>query len=402
MSLRSAAGPATADATRSIAAAASRCPSIGSLIHGQTLSMLVVFVLLAIAFDVATGGVFFTPRNMSLLLRQASLVAVLSGGVSVLMVMGEIDLSIGSGVFLCSVIAAMLQVTYGVATLPAVLATLLVGVAMGAWQGLWVVGISVPSFIVTLGGLLAFRGLGLTLTDAATIAPMQRSFVRLSERFIPPDLSYVVLALLLVGGGWLIVRRYRMARSRNTAAPSQLVLRLLGLVLALGFLTWAFGGFLGIPTSLLWVGVCGTLLSVLMMRTKFGRNAYLIGSNRQAAVLAGIRLKQHLFGGFLLMGLLYGVGGVLITARLSAATPSTGTYLELDAIAAAVIGGTSLRGGVGTVPGAIIGAVLLAAIDNGMSMLNVSSFIQLMVKGMVLLLALAFDAYVVRRRAARA
>jgi D-xylose transport system permease protein len=395
--------PAAADAARPVVAPSRRLTAgIGSLVGGQALSMLVVFVLLAIAFNIAAHGVFFTPRNMSLLLRQASLVAVLSGGVSVLMVMGEIDLSIGSGVFLCSVIAATLQVTYGFATLPTVLLTLLTGVVLGAWQGLWVVGISVPSFIVTLGGLLAFRGLGLTLTDAATIAPMQRDFIQLSERFIRPDVSYVILALLFVAGVWTIVQRYRAARERGVAVPTRLAARLLGLIMAVGFLAWAFGGFLGIPTSLVWVSGCGILMWVLMMRTKFGRNAYLIGSNRQASVLAGIGLKRHLLGGFLLMGLLYGVGGVLITARLSAATPSTGTYLELDAIAAAVIGGTSLRGGVGTVPGAMTGAVLLATIDNGMSMLNVSSFIQLMVKGMVLLLALAFDAYVVRRRAGRA
>jgi D-xylose transport system permease protein len=393
---------ATVDTAPPVVAGRRWTAGFGSLLGGQTLSMLVVFVLLALAFNIAADGVFFTPRNMSLLLRQASLVAVLAGGVSILMVMGEIDLSIGSGVFLCSVVAATLQVTYGFATIPAVLLTLLAGIAMGAWQGMWVVGISVPSFIVTLGGLLAFRGLGLTITDAATIAPMQRSFVQLSERFVPPDISYAVLAVLFVGGAWMIVQRYRAARARGGAVPMRLFARLLGLAAAIGFLVWAFGGFLGIPTSLLWVGGCGILLWVLMMRTKFGRNAYLIGSNRQASVLSGIGLKRHLFGGFLLMGLLYGVGGVLITARLSAATPSTGTYLELDAIAAAVIGGTSLRGGVGTVPGAMTGAVLLATIDNGMSMLNVSSFIQLMVKGMVLLLALAFDAYVVRRRAARA
>ena len=375
---------------------------LAQLLGGQAVPMLIVFALLAIAFNIAAHGVFFTPRNLSLLLRQASLVAVLAGGVSILMVMGEIDLSIGSGVFLCSVIAASLQVTYGFATVPTVLLTLLTGVVLGAWQGLWVVGISVPSFIVTLGGLLAFRGLGLTLTNAATIAPMQRSFVQLSERFVRPDLSYAVLAVLFVAAAWAVLRRYRAARSRAVPASARTVIRLAALAVAVAFLGWVFGGFLGIPTALLWVAGCGILMFVLMTRTKFGRNAYMIGSNREASVLAGIDLKRHLFGGFLLMGLLYGIGGVLITARLSAATPSTGTYLELDAIAAAVIGGTSLRGGVGTVAGAMTGAMLLAMIDNGMSMLNVSSFIQLIVKGMVLLLALAFDAYVVRRRAARA
>ena len=146
----------------------------------------------------------------------------------------------------------------------------------------------------------------------------------------------------------------------------------------------------------------GVALSVMMARTKFGRNTYLVGSNREASVLAGIALGRHLFLGFLLMGALYGVAGVLITARLGASTPSSGTFLELDAIAGAVIGGTSLRGGVGTVAGAMVGALLLTTIDNGMSILNVSSFIQLVIKGMVLLFALGIDAYMVKHRRYRA
>jgi D-xylose transport system permease protein len=176
---------------------------------------------------------------------------------------------------------------------------------------------------------------------------------------------------------------------------------ILGMIVTLitgAFLAWIFGGFRGIPTAVLWVVGCGLVLSILMSRTKFGRNAYLVGSNREASLLAGISLGRQLFYGFLLMGVLYGLAGVLSTARLGSSTPTTGTYLELDAIAAAVIGGTSLRGGIGTAVGAIIGAVLLATIDNGMSILNVSSFIQLVVKGLVLLFALAFDTYMARHR----
>ena len=149
---------------------------------------------------------------------------------------------------------------------------------------------------------------------------------------------------------------------------------------------------------MLWVAATGIFLTILMERTKFGRNTYLIGSNREAALLAGIPMARHLFLGFLLMGALYGVAGVLITSRLGAATPSTGLFLELDAIAGAVIGGTSLRGGVGSVAGAMVGALLLTTIDNGMSLLNVSSFIQLVVKGLVLLAALSIDSYMIKHR----
>ncbi len=377
--------------------------SLGQIADGRVLSMLVVFVLLCIFFHIDSGGIFFQPRNLSLLLRQASIVAVASAGVSILMVMGEIDLSIGSAVFLCSVIAASLQVTYGAGTLVTVLATIAAGLIIGAVQGTLVVRVSVPSFIVTLAGLLAFRGIGYYATDASTIAPVSDEFSSLSEGFIPPFASYVILAVILaLAYGYIVWRQRRHTGDSGPFDRWRLAIRLVSMIAAFALLAWIFGGFLGIPIALVWVAGSGLMLWVLMTRSKFGRNAYMIGSNREAAVLAGIALHRQLFTGFLIMGALYGVAGVLITARLSGSTPSTGTYMELDAIAGAVIGGTSLRGGVGTVPGAMVGSVLLATIDNGMSILNVSSFIQLIVKGLVLVAALAFDAYMIRHRRYRA
>jgi D-xylose transport system permease protein len=355
--------------------------------------MLVVFVLLAIIFSIASHGIFFTPRNVSLLLRQASVVAILAAGVSFLIIMGEIDLSIGSAVYLCSAIAASLQVMLGFGTFPVLLLTIGAGMIMGAWQGFWVVRIAVPSFVVTLAGLLAFRGIGYYATDASTISPVTDSFSALSEAFIPIGPSYAVLAACYIATVAFTLYN-RSVRTGLLGAAAKVV----GLTAVFALLAWAFGGFRGIPAALLWVAGTGVLLWILMSRTKYGRNAYLIGSNREAATLAGIPLKAQLFFGFVLMGVFYGVAGVLITARLGSSSPTTGNYLELDAIAAAVIGGTSLRGGIGTVSGAILGAILLTTIDNGMSILNVSSFIQLVIKGMVLLCALAFDSYMVKRR----
>jgi len=371
------------------------------LLSGRVVSMLLVFLLLAILFHVASDGVFFSPRNVTLLLRQASIVAVVAAGVSILMVMGEIDLSIGSAAYLCSVVAAVLQVWYAVPTVPAVLITILVGVTLGAWHSLWVIGVGVPSFVVTLAGLLAFRGIGYQITSAQTIAPLSKSFTFLSEGFIPPVPSYVVLAVVLVVATAYLLRRSRLNLHAAPGELARLTGYLVALVAAIGFLAWAFGGYLGTPVALVWVAVIGLILWVLMTRSKFGRNAYMIGSNREAAMLSGISISRELFLGFLLMGALYGIAGVLVTARLGSSTPSTGTFMELDAIAGAVIGGTSLRGGVGTTAGAMVGAVLLTTIDNGMSILNVSSFLQLVVKGLVLLLALSFDAYMIRHRTYR-
>ena len=365
----------------------------------RAITMVVVFLVLAVVFNVASGDIFLTPRNLSLLLRQASIVAIVAAGVSILMIMGEIDLSIGSSVYLCGVVAATLQHTYALDLVPTILVTLLAGLVLGLWQGIWVVTVGVPSFIVTLAGLLAFRGIGYYATDAATIAPVSEAFSALSEAFVPVPATLIALSLALLAAGGYVVARHRKTLARKGSASSRvLVAKLAALLVAATALAWTFSGFRGLPVAIIWVAVIGLVLWILMTRTVFGRNAYLTGSNREASVLAGIALKRQLYLGFLLMGSLYGVAGVLVTARLGASTPTTGMYMELDAIAGAVIGGTALKGGIGTIPGAIVGAVLLATIDNGMSILNISSFLQLVIKGLVLLFALAFDSFMTRRQ----
>jgi ABC-type sugar transport system ATPase subunit/ABC-type xylose transport system permease subunit len=371
---------------------------LARIADSRTLSLLLVFVLLSLCFNVASKNIFFSPRNLSLLLRQASIVAVAASGVSVLIIMGEIDLSIGSAVYLCSVVAAGMQAQFHFGTLETVFATILVGAILGAWQGLWVVCVSVPSFVVTLSGLLAFRGIGYWVSNAQTIAPVSKGFSYLSEGFIPKEISFVALAITFLLVVLLLLRTHQRESQRGASDLFRTVARILIATVSISFLAWIFGGFLGIPVALLWVAATGIILSILMMRAKFGRNAYLIGSNREASVLAGIPLHRQLFLGFVLMGVLYGLSGVLITARLGASTASSGLFLELDAIAGAVIGGISLRGGVGTVTGAMVGAVLLATIDNGMSILNVSAFLQMVVKGFVLLSALSVDSYMMKRR----
>jgi ABC-type sugar transport system ATPase subunit/ABC-type xylose transport system permease subunit len=371
---------------------------ISRIAGSRTLSLLLVFILLSLCFNFASHNIFFSPRNLSLLLRQASIVAVAASGVSILIVMGEIDLSIGSAVYLCSVVAAGMQAQFHFGTLETVLSTILAGVILGAWQGLWVVWVSVPSFVVTLSGLLAFRGIGYWVSNAQTIAPVSRSFSFLSEGFMAKEISYGALALTFGLTVFWLLRAHQHESQRGTGDLLRTTVRILIATVSILFLAWIFGGYLGIPVALLWVTATGGVLSILMTRTKFGRNAYLIGSNREASILAGISLSRQLFLGFVLMGILYGVAGVLVTARLGASTASSGLFLELDAIAGAVIGGISLRGGVGTVAGAMMGAILLATIDNGMSILNVSAFLQMVVKGFVLLSALSVDSYMMRRR----
>lgn len=398
----------TTDTTRTIIQRQLR-KELSLTISRRTLIFIGVFVALALFFHLQSNGIFLTPRNLSLMLRQSAILAVLATGVAILMTMSEIDLSIGSAVFLCGVVSAELATQGNLPLIMVVLITLAAGVILGAFQGVWVVFVGIPSFIVTLAGLLAFRGLGWLWTNAATVGPVPPEFTALSEGFIPPVVSYIILIGAMLVGVFLIVwgnaRRSRRRRSEAAegiiAAPpvplSRTIAQIALLIVPLAILAWIVGGFLGIPMALIWVAIIVIVLTVVMTKTTFGRNAYLLGANREAARYSGINVKRTVFLGFLMMGLLYGVGGILMTARLGASTPGAGEFLELDAIAAAVIGGVSLRGGVGTVTGAVMGALLLTVINNGMSILNISSFSQLVIKGMILLLALGLDAYVLRR-----
>jgi D-xylose transport system permease protein len=367
------------------------------MLETKWIPIAIFFIVIAIAFNITTDGIFLSPRNVSLLMRQAAVTSTLAMAVAILIIKGEIDLSIGSAVYLCGTAAASAQVYGHLPVVPTLLITLCVGLALGAWQGLWVVALGVPSFVVTLAGLLAFRGLGYYLTDAATIAPMSMSYAHLSEGFVPIPLSLVMILALFV---LLSIYYYLSGRDSDTGSLNSgaIILKVAATALICGALAWVFAGFKGIPSAVLWVAGSGAVLWFLMRRTVFGRNAYLIGSNREAARLSGIDVKRQLLFGFLLMGVFYALAGVLTTARLSASTPALGQFLELDAIAGAVIGGVSLRGGLGSVIGAIAGAALLASIDNGMSLLDISSYIQMVIKALLLLLALVTDTVYNARR----
>ena len=380
---------------------------LSTLFGRRALIFVLVFLVLATIFHISSNGIFLTPRNLSLLLRQGAILAIIAGGVALLMINSEIDLSIGSSVFLCGVLAAHLTATWNVPVLLAIVATIVFGMLLGLIQAFWVVVLGIPSFIATLAGLLAFRGIGLSWTNAGTVGPVPPEFIALSEGFIPLPISYTLLVAVLVAGVIFVYLQQKSMRksraiSKQAQIPKNQAMLLFGakiLVIAtpLIVLGWIVGGFQGIPMAILWVVIVITLLTILMSKTTFGRNAYLVGASRDAAQYSGIGIRKTVFSGFIIMGALYGVAGVLLTARLGSSTPGAGQFMELDAIAAAVIGGVSLRGGTGSVVGAVMGAFLLTVINNGMSILNVSSFTQLIVKAVILVIALAFDAHILRK-----
>lgn len=381
---------------------------LGVLFGRRALIFILVFLSLAVLFDILSGGIFISPRNLSLLLRQGAILAVLAGGVAMLIIMAEIDLSIGSAVFLCGLVAAKLTVDGNLPLLAIVLVTVLAGMAIGVIQGLWVVWLGIPSFVATLAGLLAYRGIGLLWTNASAVGPVPAEFSALSESFLSKPLSVALLGAVFVAGVVALVlgvKRLRSGSLLRTETPlpgSQATLwfvgKLAAITVPLALIAWIILGFEGLPMALVWVVAVIAVLMFLMNRTVFGRNAYLVGSSRESALYAGINVKKTVFMGFVIMGALYGIAGVLLTARLGNSTPGLGQFLELDAIAAAVIGGVSLRGGAGSIIGAVMGAFLLTTINNGMSILNVPSFAQLVIKAIILLLALAFDAQVAKNR----
>ena len=280
----------------------------------RTLIFIGVFVALALFFQLQSDGLFLTPRNLSLMLRQSAILAVLAAGVAILMTMSEIDLSIGSAVFLCGVVSAELATQSDLPLFAVVLATIGAGMLLGAFLGFWVVVVGIPSFIATLAGLLAFRGIGLLWTNAATVGPVPPGFTALSESFISPTASFIILGFVLVAGvAFIIVRNARQSRSRRMEAAEGIIARppvpvsrtiaqIALFVGPIGILAWIVGGFLGIPMALVWVAVIVTILAILMTRTTFGRSAYLLGANREAAQYSGINVKRTVFFGFVIMG----------------------------------------------------------------------------------------------------
>ncbi len=354
-----------------------------------------IFALIAIwlLFSVLTDGRYLIPRNISNLSRQMSITAVLAIGMVMVIVATHIDLSVGSVLGLTGALAAVLQVWYHVPTVWAILATLALGVLIGAWQGFWVAYGKVPAFIVTLAGQLAFRGVVMGILKGLTVAPMWPDFKNISSGYLEL-VPGVILASLGILTLIISKLRARRAKLKYGFEVRPLAIELLILAFYCGLIilfTYILYQYEGIPYPILVVLALVLIFTFITKNTQFGRQVYAMGGNADAAKLSGINIRRRTMLVFILMGLLSAIAGILTTARLNAATTTAGSNMELDAIASCVIGGTSLMGGVGSIPGAILGALVMASIDNGLSMMNTESFWQFVIKGLVLLLAVWLD-----------
>jgi D-xylose transport system permease protein len=354
-----------------------------------------VFALIAIwiYFHYSTGEIFLDPRNFSNLMRQTAVTGVLAVGMLMVIITAQIDLSVGSVVGLAGGIAAISQGWWGLGLVPSLTLGILVALAIGAFQGSLVAHLNIPAFIVTLGGLLAWRGVILGLSRGETIPIRLPTFKAIGQNYVDPRFGWALAVLGVLAVIWMNIARNR-ARRRHGLAVQTTASTLLRILLPAAVILWfisKMNNYEGIPIPVIILIAIALGGAFLTQNTTFGRYLYAIGGNPDAARLSGINIRRHILAVFCIMGVLTGVAAIIYTARVGSASPDAGQLLELDAIAACVIGGTSLMGGRGTVFGAILGALIMASLDNGMSLKNVEPYMQNIIKGAILVAAVGLD-----------
>jgi len=367
----------------------------------------IAFAAIIALFAVLTDGKLLSEQNVTNIVVQNSYILILAIGMVIVIIGGHIDLSVGSVVAFTGAIAGVVTVRMDMPWWAGVLAALLVGVLVGMWQGYWVAFVGIPAFIVTLAGMLIFRGAAMITLGNTQISPFPAEFRSIASGYMNGYLGgagYDVFTLVIGGIAVALFAvaqwRARMARIAYKQAVEAMPLFIAKIVIV-GVVVMAFAQRLafykGLPVVLLILGLLVVIYVMIMKRTVFGRHVYAIGGNLHAATLSGIKVKWVNFWIFINMGVLSALAGVVFTARLNLANPKAGTMFELDAIAAAFIGGAAVTGGIGTVVGAIVGGLIMGVMNNGMSLMGIGIDYQQAIKGLVLLLAVAFDVWNKRR-----
>ncbi|MEU2776808.1 multiple monosaccharide ABC transporter permease [Streptomyces sp. NPDC007162] len=365
--------------------------------------MLIALGLIVALFAVWTNGDLLLPRNVSNLVLQNSYILILAIGMMMVIIAGHIDLSVGSLTAFVGAFAAVLTVNHGVAWPLALILCLVMGAFAGAAQGVLIAYFGIPSFIVTLAGMLLFRGLTEILLQGQTIGPFPNGLQNLGNGFLPevgPNTNYhnitLLLGIVLIAA--VVWQEFRDRRRQQEFAlevpPTRLfLLKLTALVAAILVMTMLLASYKGAPIVLIVLGALVVGYGYVMRNAVFGRHIYAIGGNLPAAKLSGVKDKKVTFYVFLNMGVLAALAGLVVAARLNAASPKAGDGFELEAIASSFIGGASMSGGVGTILGAIIGGLVLGVLNNGMNLLSVGTDWQQVIKGLALLAAVGFDVW---------
>ncbi|WP_219838197.1 multiple monosaccharide ABC transporter permease [Paenibacillus sp. R14(2021)] len=365
--------------------------------------MFVALVLIMLLFQFLSDGILLKPLNITNLILQNSYILILAIGMLLVIITGHIDLSVGSVAAFVGAVSSIMMVKHGMSFVLAMVLSLLFGAIVGAWQGFWVAYVRIPSFIVTLAGMLLFRGLTMLVLNGKSVAPFPDAFRSISTGFLPDIPGHwnmhaltlligVVLSVLVVMMDWrsrIVQQRYNL----EVVPISFFVLKLAAIAVVINLLSYVLASYKGLPNILVLLFVLVALYTFIMRKTVMGRHIYALGGNEKAARLSGVKTKKMTFLVFVNMGVLAALAGLVFAARLNAATPKAGVNFELDAIAAAFIGGASATGGVGTVIGAIVGGLVMGVMNNGMSLIGLGIDYQQGIKGLVLLLAVAFDLY---------
>lgn len=368
--------------------------------------MLLALLAIILVFQVSTNGVLLKPMNVSNLIFQNAYVVILAVGMLMcILTGGNVDLSVGSQVALIGACAGTFIITWGWNPHLSILLCLLIAIGLGVWQGFWIAYMRIPAFIVTLSGMLVFRGLTLIVLDGMTLAPFPPAYLGYSTGYIPDlfpnwqlfglrnttSLLIGVLIALIFMFGQFSAYRNRQKKGYTVESLWTLAIRLIVIAFGIIWLFYTLGAYRGVPMVLITVGIILIVYTYLTSQTVIGRHLYALGGNEKAARLSGVKTKRLLFLAYVNMAFLAGVAGIVFAARLNSASPQAGQSFELDAIGACFIGGASAYGGVGTVGGTLVGAMIMGVLNNGMSIMGISSNVQQVVKGLVLLAAVAFD-----------
>ncbi|BDZ45715.1 multiple monosaccharide ABC transporter permease [Naasia aerilata] len=384
--------------------------------NGIFVALVLVVALFAVLTISARGdSILLRPQNISNLIVQNGYILILAIGMVLVIVAGHIDLSVGSVAAFIGAISGVFAVKMDLPWWIAIILSLAIGALVGAWQGFWIAYVGIPAFIVTLAGMLIFRGLALVVLGNSNIGSFPAEYRAIGNgflEFLPIDLGprssidLVTLGIGLIAIVALVVQQIRTRVGRQKYGQDVepfgwFIAKLVLIAAAIAFFAYALSAAKGIPVTLIILAVLVLIYSTVANRSVFGRHIYAIGGNRHAAELSGIKTRSVDFWLFVNMGVLAALAGLVFTARLNLAGPKAGDGFELEAISAAFIGGAAVQGGVGTVSGAIIGGLIIGVLNNGMSIMGIGIEWQQAVKGLVLLLAVAFDVFNKRRSGGR-
>ncbi len=367
-------------------------------------SMLIALIAIMVMFQILTGGILLKPINVSRLIFQNSYILILAIGMLLcILTGGNIDLSVGSIVAFVSALSALFSVTFGLPVWLSIILGLLSGLVAGMWQGFWIAYVRIPPFIVTLAGMLLFRGINNIILGGQTVL-LPDTYTTISSGVVPDFIGGeggLHVTTLVIGVAFAIlyclisiwIRKDKMKYNFEVATNGFFMAQLISVSFVIVLFSYWLALANGLPFILILLGVLILIYSFLTNKTVIGRHIYAMGGNQKAAALSGIKTKRILFWVYANMGLMAAVAGIVFAGRLNSASPTAGDGFELDAIAACFIGGASATGGVGTIMGAIIGGFIMGILNNGMSIMGISVFWQQIVKGLVLLAAVAFDVY---------